>query len=431
MLHYLKTAATQQRHCTSGLDLVPYALHPRQQDFVNDDCADAFYGGAAGGGKSIALLAAAAKYLRVPGYSALILRKSYADLAMPGGLIPLSKEWFRRHGVYNQSAHKWTFPGNVTLTFGYLDIDKDFDRYQGGGWQFIACDEITQMKPHLVRLLHSRIRGPESLRVPWRFRGAGNPGGPGHEFIKEWYVESDDPSRKFYPARLQDNPSLNYEQYAAKLANLDPLTRQRLLDGDWDAIPEGGLFKRQWFANSFIEAYEVPGGIKWLRYWDLAATVAQQGTDPDWTVGAKLGRAGGVWYLVDVRRMRGTPEEIEGFISATAIEDGRATAIRMEEEPGSSGKSVISHYRRNILSGFDFSGVRSTGDKATRAAPVASAAEGGIFKIARGIWNTAFMDEVCAFPLGTHDDQVDAVSGAMAAIVSRGPGLVAFTIRDL
>jgi predicted phage terminase large subunit-like protein len=178
----------------------------------------------------------------------------------------------------------------------------------------------------------------------------------------------------------------------------------------------GGLFQRQWFA--IVDA--LPAAMPMVRFYDLAATA--QG---DWTAGCKAGMKDGVLYLADMRHMRGTPAQVEALIRQTAELDGRAVTIYIEQEPGSSGVNTIDHYQRHVLPGFAVKGIRSTGSKAERAAPVSSAAEAGNVKLLRGAWIGAFLDEAEAFPNGAHDDMVDAVSGAIGKLTtggwSRGP----------
>ena len=126
-----------------------------------------------------------------------------------------------------------------------------------------------------------------------------------------------------------------------------------------------------------------------------------------------------MWYVLDLQRFRGSSEENERRIRQVAESDTRRVRIFMEREPGSSGVDVISHYARNVLRGFAFKGVRPTGPKAERAAPVASAAEMGNLRLCSGPWVSEFLDEASAFPMGPHDDQIDAVSGAFGQLTSR------------
>jgi predicted phage terminase large subunit-like protein len=168
------------------------------------------------------------------------------------------------------------------------------------------------------------------------------------------------------------------------------------------------MFKREWF--EIVQA--VPYDARPVRYWDLAATEPKAGKDPDWTAGVRMAEKAGVFYVEDVRRTRATPMGVEALIKQTAELDGRGVAIYMEREPGSSGVNTIDHYAREVLVGFAFRGIKTTGSKLLRASPLSAAAEAGNVKLLRGAWIGEFLDELVAFPAGAHDDQADAASGA-------------------
>jgi predicted phage terminase large subunit-like protein len=109
------------------------------------------------------------------------------------------------------------------------------------------------------------------------------------------------------------------------------------------------------------------------------------------------------------------------MIAQTAAEDGPAVAVRMEQEPGSSGKALVDQYSRYVLPGYDFMGIRSTGDKITRARPFAAAAANGNVRLVRAPWLTDWMDEMSTFPeAANHDDQVDSVVGAYTFLAGLG-----------
>lgn len=206
---------------------------------------EALFGGAAGAGKSRILLAIALQYVQHPGYSALLLRRTYPQLTMDGGLIPMSHEWLDGKADWNAQQKRWTFPSGATVSFGFYDQDKHFMNYQGGRWDTICWDELTQFKESWYRYLFSRVRRLEGSPIPARVRSASNPGGPSHEFVKKRFV---DPTAKkfFVPATLDDNPGLDKVAYRQMLAELDPVTRAQLLQGDWSAF-SGGRFQRDWF----------------------------------------------------------------------------------------------------------------------------------------------------------------------------------------
>jgi predicted phage terminase large subunit-like protein len=151
-----------------------------------------------------------------------------------------------------------------------------------------------------------------------------------------------------------------------------------------------------------------------VRAWDMAATP----NGGDFTAGVLLARdmVSGFTYVRDVVRLQGSPAEVERAVQATAQRDGKSVPIRMEQEPGSSGVSLIDYYSRKVLYGYDFRGVRSTGAKVARAMGMAAQAERGNIRLIRGNWNAQFLDELYAFPEGAHDDQVDAAASAFNSL---------------
>ena len=398
---------------------IPHKPTPKQLALLLLDIPEALYGGAAGGGKSDALLMAALQYVHVPGYAALLLRKTYADLALPGALMSRAIEWLAPSDAQWKGAGKeWVFPSGATLTFGYLDTENSHFRYQSSEFQFIGFDELTQFRETQYRYLFSRLRRLEGQTVPLRMRAASNPGGVGHEWVRERFIDVDkeEESRLFIPATLSDNPYLDRDTYLNSLSQLDPITRQQLLHGDWTARQAGGMFQREWLP--LVE--ELPVQInKSVRYWDLAATVPRAGVDPDYTAGVRVDYgADGLYYIVDIKRARGTPADIEALIYQTAMLDGGKTHIVIEQEPGASGVNTIYHYVTRVLKDFTVRGQRASGSKVERAGPVSSQTEVGNVRMLRGAWIGPFLDEVEAFPVGSHDDQVDALSGAFMVLRS-------------
>jgi predicted phage terminase large subunit-like protein len=174
---------------------------------------------------------------------------------------------------------------------------------------------------------------------------------------------------------------------------------------------EGGMFKRSHF--KFVDANDVPPLPRITRYWDTGATA--DGGDP--TTGVKMGASSdGRYYITDVRRGQWSTNERDGVMLQTAKQDGTAVPIWAEIEPGSSGKDRGAYHAR-MFAGFTFRGDRPTGNKQVRAEPFAAQVEAGNVYIVRAAWNNNYIDELCMFPNGAHDDQVDASSGAFAKIV--------------
>lgn len=222
---------------------IPHTPHPKQAEFLALDCLEAMYGGAAGGGKSDALLMAALAYVHVAGYSALLLRRTFRDLNQPDAIMARSHEWLRgTDAKWNDRDKRWTFPNGSTLTFGYCDSEKDKYQYAGAALQFIGWDELTQFPEAWYRWLFSRLRRLVGADIPLRVRSATNPGGLGHEWVRRRFIEPGDPKRPFVPALLDDNPSLDAATYRASLAELDATTRAQLERGVWVRDSEGLVY---------------------------------------------------------------------------------------------------------------------------------------------------------------------------------------------
>lgn len=390
---------------------IPLEPFDRQLEFILSKEREVFFGGAAGGGKSTALLTAALQFVRESNYAALLLRRTYPELTQEGGLIDIAHRWLDdTDAVWSEQKKRWRFPTGATLQFGHMEHESDRERYQGSSFHFIGFDELTQFTETQYRFMFRSLRKDEGDWIPLRMRATGNPGGVGHEWVKERFIKGD---KRFIPSTWKENPYLNRVEYEKALNQLDWITRRRLKHGDWDVNPQGGLFRRSWF-RVHDEARTI---IRKVRFWDLAATPVGDGGDPDWTVGLLLGLDSDyeAWVL-DVLRIRGTPMEVENLILQTAQLDGLETAIRMEQEGGASGKHVIDHYIRK-LAGYNFRGERAMTSKIERAKPVSAYAEAGKIHILNRAWTQSLLDELEAFPTeGVHDDQVDALSGAFHSL---------------
>lgn len=406
---------------------IPHVPTPKQAAFLLLNSKEAFYGGAAGGGKSDALLMGGLQYVDVKGYAGIIFRKTYADLTKPGALIDRAKDWlFRFEDVrWNDKDKKFEFYERYgphkevisILQFGYLENINDKYNYQGGEYQYIAFDELTHIDQSSYIYMFSRLRRLKGAVVPLRVRGASNP--PDDDsglWVKTRFIdEGPSKGRIFIPAGLDDNPHLDKEEYEASLNELDPVTRARLRDGNWEIVRKGNMFKRNWFQP----VDTLPMNRKRIRFWDMAATDEEKAKkknksrEPDYTVGFLMSKWQNTYYIEDIIRVRMSPAKTDELQRATAVADGYGTIIREEREPGSSGISVIDTKKRNLMSGFDYDENYTTGTKTDRANPLSASAERGQIKYLVGCRNiNTFFDEAESFPGGIHDDMVDAASAA-------------------
>ena len=265
-----------------------------QEEFLSAGERDVLYGGAAGGGKSFALLADPLRYCHNSSHRGLLLRRTLDELTE---LIDKSRQLYTKAfpgAKFRESKSTWHFPSGATIWFTYLDRDKDVTRFQGQAFNWIGIDEITQYPtPYVWDYLRSRLRATDpELQDSLYMRCTANPGGVGGWWVKKMYIDSRTenvafpaydidtmkpftwPSghekagqplfyRKFVPARLTDNPHLMADgQYEAMLRSLPEVERKRLLDGDWD-VAEGAAFPEFSRARHVVEHFELP--TNWPR----------------------------------------------------------------------------------------------------------------------------------------------------------------------
>ena len=435
----------------------PWSPTPRQEAFLRLFGPEVFYGGAAGGGKTIGLLMSAGQFKDVPGYDGLVVRPTLAELERPGGLIDLSHDWFGgTKAVWLAERRVWRFPGpgrsgadGASIWFSYLDGQADVARYAGSSFSFLGFDELPQFDEliyhRMRRILRQATnqpnlgRSPDGLTladVPVRIRATGNPGGPFHDWIKRYFI---DPATRadgvvYLASRWDDNPYLDRNAYLEQLGHLPPAERERLINGDWDVPDDGSIFQRGWFP--IIGLADAPEPERSVRYWDLAGAIPTPGNpDPDYSVGLRLDLADGSYYITGIIRDRRDAGEIEQLIAATAEQDGPGVQIWIEQEPGSHSEYFEQHLRREVLDGYSLKMDRVTGSKERRAYAVSAAAAQGWISLVAGPHTAEFLDELAQFPNGRHDDCVDALSGAHRALGRRnqvqwGSGVATGSIGD-
>jgi len=254
-------------------DVIFSANEGPQEDFLAAAETDVLYGGAAGGGKSYAMLVDPLRYAHRAAHRGLIIRRSMPELRE---LIDKSRELYPKAFPgckYKEVEKLWNFPSGAKIEFGFLERDADVYRYQGQAYSWIGFDEIAHLATEFSwNYLASRLRTTDPEIVPY-MRCTANPGGIGSTWVKKRYIDPAPPhesfigqdglSRKFIPARLQDNPFLAYDgRYEKMLQALPPTQRQQLLDGNWD-VAEGAAFTEFVPQLHVITPFEIP--INWER----------------------------------------------------------------------------------------------------------------------------------------------------------------------
>ncbi len=323
---------------------------------------EALYGGAAGGGKSDALVCEALRQVHIPYYKALILRKTFPQLAE---LIDKTLNYYPRafpKARYNSSSHTWTFPSGAKVIFGSMQHTKDRTRYQGQAYDFIAFDELTHFTFEEYSYLFSRNR-PNGPGTRVYIRSTANPGGIGHGWVKERFITAAPPmttiwtevdvdfpdgrrekrrqSRIFVPSSVFDNPALlkNSPDYVTRLASMPEAERKALLYGDWDSF-QGQVFT-EWVNDPD-------------RYQDRVRThvIAPFRVPESWKIWCGLdwgySRPFSVgWYAVDherrlyrIRELYGCTGEPNVGIKWEPSEVARAIKRIESEDPNLKGKKI-------------------------------------------------------------------------------------------
>jgi len=254
-------------------DIIFKANEGPQEDFLAAGETDVLYGGAAGGGKSYAMLVDPLRFAHRSAHRGLIIRRSMPELRE---LIDKSRELYPKAFPgckYKEVEKLWNFPSGAKIEFGFLERDADVYRYQGQAYSWIGFDEITHLPTEFSwNYLASRLRTTDP-EITCYMRCTANPGGAGATWVKKRYIDpslphesfegADGLTRKFIPARLQDNPYLATDgRYEKMLQALPPTQRQQLLEGNWD-VAEGAAFTEFLPHLHVITPFEIP--VHWER----------------------------------------------------------------------------------------------------------------------------------------------------------------------
>jgi hypothetical protein len=295
-------------------------ISPQQALFLMLDCQEAFYGGAAGGGKSDALLMAALQYVDTPGYSALLLRRTYAELEKSDGLIPRAEAWLSRTDARKHDGGKlWTFPSGARLEFGHVQNESDKHNFQSAAYSFVGFDELTSFTESVYDYIGfsraRRLRMGRVAKVPVRVRSASNPGNVGHLWVKQRFVDpaTRRPGVVFVPAKVQDNPGLDIHQYRATMANLSEALQAQLLEGSWSAFEDMAFAK---FSElHLVDAFPLGDTYERIEAMDYGFN----GTA--WSLGA-TDFDGNVIFVDSIAESDKLPDEIAALVLAKRKHEG-------------------------------------------------------------------------------------------------------------
>mgnify|MGYP003624802066 FL=1 len=252
-----------------------------QTQFLAASEREVFYGGARGGGKSFALLADPLRYCTKQKHRALIIRRTMPELR---DLINHSQQLYPKAypgAKWREQEKEWKFPSGARIEFGYAENLTDVLRYQGQSYTWIGIDELPQYaNVDIYNFLRSSLRSVDP-DIPVYMRATGNPGNVGSLWVKNMFVDPAVPntkfdieiqtplgvkkiSRRFIPAKLQDNPYLmQTDDYYAMLASLPEVQRKQFLEGNWEAYEDSSFpeFSKE---IHVIKPFDIPRN--WMRF---------------------------------------------------------------------------------------------------------------------------------------------------------------------
>lgn len=428
------------------------------------------YGGAAGGGKTFALLMEALRHREVSGFGGVIFRKNYNQITAEGGLWDASNKIFSQ--VPGAKAGKsprlhWDFSGGISrLSFAYLEREEDLRSWQGTEIPYIGFDELTHFTKRQFLYMLSRNRSTCGI-IPY-MRATCNPDADSWvaEFIAWWIdqgtgypipersgrirwmvnlndviswfdtreegvqfaiqeglnpdeAETMPKSVTFIASSLNDNKILMEVNpgYMANLRALPLVDMERLLKGNWKIKAAAGLY----FRRTQVELIPAlpTDVVLWARGWDLAATTEDEDGDAAYTAGVLLGkRRNGRYVVADVINKRLSASEVRALIKMTAAADkkkyGRVIQ-RLPQDPGQAGKAQAQSYIK-MLAGYLVKTIPESGSKESRAEPMAAQWQAGNIDVLEADWNEMYFNELESFPESKFKDMVDAGSSAFLEI---------------
>lgn len=456
----------------AGYEVVRIAPQPGpQRQFLESDADIVIYGGAAGGGKTYALLLEALRNVDVSGFGAVIFRKNANQITAQGGLWDTSRTIYAGLGEMKRTpSPHWIFPSGAKISFACLDDEAAVHKWQGSQIALICFDELTHFSQAQFFYMLSRNRSTCGVR-PY-VRATCNPdseswvakliswwispdtGYPiaSRSGVKRYMLRANDricwadsaaelhdrfkgteyegiapKSVTFIASTLTDNKILMQRDpgYLANLRTLPTVERERLLNGNWKIRRAAGAY----FSRARVNLLEtVPDDIvKCVRAWDMAAGAESAGTNSAYTAGVLMGkRKCGRYAVLDVINRRMSAADVRACILATAAADRarfRNARIRLNQDPGQAGKDQAEQYL-HLLAGFSVNIVRESGAKTTRAEPLSAQWQGlpgsgkGNVDVLIADWNAEYFAQLENFPDGRFKDMVDASATAFAELES-------------
>lgn len=437
-----------------------------QEMFMASSADIVIYGGAAGGGKTYAILMEPIRHKGNAKFNAVLFRHEYTQITTAGGLWDTARDIYGKIvGAVPLKSPKlhWRFPSGANVAFDYLNNDMDVDKWQGSQICLIGFDELTHFSEYQFFYMLSRNRSTCGVK-PY-IRATCNPDADSWvaKFISWWIDQStgypisersgvirwmvrinevvqwadsreeavqfaldagmkESDAREmpksvtFIASTIEDNQILlnNDPGYIANLMALPEVERERLKNGNWKIKSAKGLY----FKRTQVEVIPtVPGDvIKWVRAWDFAATEETKKGDADYTACTLMGkRKNGRYVIANVKNVRMKAGDVQRLLNNTSRSDfaekGYIYTVRIPQDPGQAGKAQAIAFKK-MLSGLNVISETASGSKELRAAPLAAQWQIGNVDVVAADWNEEFFNQMESFPLSAHDDMVDSSADA-------------------
>lgn len=454
------------RFICQTMGVVKMILKPQpgpQEMFLSSEADIAIYGGAAGGGKTYALLLENLRHIDNGEFGAVIFRRNASQITNEGGLWDNALTMYTPIGARAKESPRPTmiFPSGAKISFSHLQYEKDVFSYQGAQICLICFDEFTHFSEKQFFYMLSRNRSVCGVKpyiratcnpdadswvasfIDWWIGDDGYPiqersgviryftridgniiwGASRQELAERFNIPPErTKSVTFISSSIFDNKIL-LEQNPEYLASLDALgtvDKERLLKGNWKIRPAAGLYFRRNQTRIVKTVSEKIVAI--ARAWDLAATeVTTDNKDPDRTASSLIARLkNGQYIVLDAIRQAYSASKVRSLVKNTAITDRAqygCNTILIPQDPGQAGKEQAQSYIRE-LAGFNIQCHPVSGNKISRAEPFAAQWQQGNVLLLEGPWNDSYLDELEGFPDALHDDQVDAGADAFNAVAN-------------